>query len=79
VPRIYTKKSMQERRRNLRNNSTKAEQLLWEELRNKKLGVRSLRQYSIGSYVVDFYCPELKLAIEVDGAVHDSSDAKRIR
>jgi len=48
----------------------KAEVLLWVELKNKKLGVRFLRQYSIGSYVVDFYCPELKLAIEVDGATH---------
>ena len=75
MPRIYTKKSMQHRRKALRNNMTQAEQLLWPELRAKKLGVRFLRQYSISSYVVDFYCPELKLAIEVDGDTHNSPDA----
>lgn len=65
---------MQQRRRSLRNKLTKAEEMLWQELRNKNLGVRFLRQFSIGSYVVDFYCPELKLAIEVDGATHNTSD-----
>ncbi len=49
---------------------TKAEVLLWLELKNKKLGVRILRQYSIGPFVVDFYCPQIKLAIEVDGLTH---------
>jgi len=49
---------------------TKAEVLLWLELKNKKLGARFLRQFSIGSYVVDFYSPEIKLVIEVDGLTH---------
>lgn len=49
---------------------TKAEVLLWLELKNKNLGVRFLRQYSVDRYVLDFYNPELKLAIEVDGATH---------
>src|SRR5437016_532524 len=70
MPRIYTKKSEQKKRKILRENMTKAEVLLWFEIKNKKLGERFLRQFSITKYVVDFYCPRLKLAIEVDGATH---------
>ena len=55
---------------------TKAEVILWLELKNKKLGVRFLRQYSIGAFVVDFYCPSLKLAIEADGATHYTDEEK---
>ena len=54
---------------------TKAEKLLWEKLRNRKIhNQRFLRQFSIGSYVVDFYCPKLRLAIEVDGSTHSTKD-----
>jgi very-short-patch-repair endonuclease len=74
--RIFTKKSEQTKRRLLRNNSTKAEVLLWLEIKNKKLGVRFLRQYSVGTYVVDFYSPEIKLAVEVDGVTHISPEEK---
>ncbi|HJY62760.1 MAG TPA: endonuclease domain-containing protein, partial [Ignavibacteria bacterium] len=59
-----------EKRRELRKNMTKAEVLLWLGLKNKKLGVRFLRQFSIKAFVVDFYCPEIKLALEIDGATH---------
>src|SRR5690349_10702266 len=76
MPKIYNKKSEQEKRRKLRDQMTKAEVLLWTELKNKKLGVRFLRQYSINSYVVDFYCPSLKLAVEVDGATHCTDEEK---
>ncbi len=72
--RIYTKKSEQVKRSVLRNNMTKAEVLLWLELKNKKLGVRFLRQYSISKFVVDFYSPGIKVAIEVDGATHSSPE-----
>ena len=47
-----------------------AEQLLWNEIRNKKLGYKFRRQYSIGKFIVDFYSPEVKLVIEVDGDSH---------
>ena len=70
MKRIYTKKSEQLKRRKLRKNMTKAEVLLWLEIKNKKLKERFLRQYSVDIYVVDFYCPNKKLAIEVDGATH---------
>jgi very-short-patch-repair endonuclease len=50
---------------------TQAEILLWSKLRRRQLnGLKFRRQYGIDSYTVDFYCPELKLAIEVDGNVH---------
>ena len=70
MTKIFNKKSEQEKRRELRKNMTKAEVLLWLELKNKKLGVRFLRQFSIKAFVVDFYCPEIKLALEIDGATH---------
>jgi len=54
----------------LRVNQTKPENLLWFHLRNKKLGYKFRRQFSIGNYVVDFYCHDLKLIIEVDGVDH---------
>jgi very-short-patch-repair endonuclease len=53
---------------------TKAEVLLWMQLKNKKLWVRILRQFSIGVFIVDFYCPALKLAIEVDGLTHHTDE-----
>ena len=49
----------------------KAEIILWDQLKSKKLnGLKFRRQYSIGPFIVDFYCPKLKLAIEVDGDSH---------
>ncbi|MEZ2413652.1 endonuclease domain-containing protein [Muriicola sp. E247] len=54
----------------LRNNMTYAEIALWREIKNKKLGVRFSRQIPIDRYIVDFYCKDLRLAVEVDGSVH---------
>ncbi|MBI3365086.1 MAG: DUF559 domain-containing protein [Ignavibacteriae bacterium] len=71
MTRIYNRQSEKEKRRELRRNMTKAEVLLWIQLKNKqRLGQRVLRQYSVGQYVLDFYIPKIKLAIEVDGATH---------
>jgi very-short-patch-repair endonuclease len=59
--------------KNLRNNMTEAENRLWYYLRNRQLkGYRFYRQKIIGNYIVDFYCPALKLVIEVDGSQHYS-------
>ena len=58
--------------RKLRNNSTLSEVLLWKRLRNKQLrGYDFDRQKPIGNYIVDFYCAELMLAIEIDGSSHE--------
>ncbi|MBQ8283066.1 MAG: endonuclease domain-containing protein [Paraprevotella sp.] len=53
-----------------RKNATLAERVLWENVRNNLLGVRCLRQHIIGDYIVDFYIPDSKLVIEVDGGYH---------
>ena len=58
--------------RQLRNNSTLAEVLLWNELKGKKLnGYDFDRQKPLDAYIVDFYCKELGLVIEIDGDSHD--------
>ena len=57
--------------RKLRNNLTTAEALLWSALRNKQLaGLRFRCQHPVGNFILDFYCPSLKLVIEVDGRIH---------
>ena len=75
--RIFNKTTMKERRRELRSNMTDAESILWARIRRKQVsGFRFRRQYSIGHFVVDFYCPEIKLVIEVDGPSHDGRDMR---
>ena len=60
-------------RRQLRQTQTKAEIKLWSALRAKKFyGKKFRRQHSIGKFIVDFYCAEYKLAIEVDGTSHEN-------
>jgi very-short-patch-repair endonuclease len=58
--------------RQMRNNSTLSEVLLWQKIRNKQLlGYDFDRQKPIGNYIVDFFCRELMLAIEIDGSSHE--------
>jgi len=70
-------------RRRLRKKMTAAEVALWLMIKNRQLdGERFLRQFSIGHYVVDFYCHKYKLAIELDGEGHyteegEARDARR--
>jgi very-short-patch-repair endonuclease len=68
---IYYNPKLKERARHLRIIRTPAEALLWSKIRRKSLGYEFHRQVPIDEYIVDFYCHELKLAIEVDGFVHD--------
>ena len=59
-------------RRGLRGSSTKAEQLVWAMVRNRRLcGTKFRRQHAIGPYIVDFVCIESYLVIELDGEYHD--------
>ena len=46
--------------------------MLWDELKQKKLGVSFVRQRPIGNYIADFYCREKRLVIEIDGSSHDN-------
>ena len=57
----------------LRKNMTPAEKKLWNELRFEKIGVKFRRQHPIADCIVDFFCYEARLIIEVDGSVHDDS------
>jgi len=60
------------RRRNLRKQQTRAEKKLWAAWRNRQVDGRKFRrQHSIGPFIVDFYCHQERLIVEVDGAVHD--------
>ena len=70
--RLYTRKEKLPERKHLRNNSTAAESTLWKALRCRQIdGLKFRRQHSIGAYIMDFYCPEIKLCIELDVNVHD--------
>jgi very-short-patch-repair endonuclease len=69
--------ALKERRRELRRKQTEAEKVVWANLRNKQFyGMKFFRQYSIGPYILDFYCPTMKLAVELDGGQHNQPENK---
>lgn len=75
---IFNKKILTKIRQELRSKPTSQESLLWKRLKGRQLnGLKFRRQYGIGKYVVDFYCPEKKLAIEIDGDSHYNEQAER--
>ena len=67
---IYNSSNLKPRRRQLRNRATETEVLLWNKLRRRQLGFKFVRQYSVSGYVIDFYAPQIRLAIELDGEYH---------
>lgn len=74
---LNTLPEMKPYRRKLRNNMTAAEVALWMMIKNKQLnGERFLRQFSIGHFIVDFYCHKYQLAIELDGAGHFTDEGR---
>lgn len=62
------------RARQQRREMSKPEVMLWQQLRADPLGLRFRRQHPVGPFVLDFYCAKAKLAIEVDGIVHNMGD-----
>lgn len=73
VKRINNYKYLKNYRKEIRNNPTKAESMLWKALQKRQLDGRKFRrQHSLGNYIVDFYCPEEKLIVELDGEVHNN-------
>jgi very-short-patch-repair endonuclease len=68
---ILNNKNNKHFRKQLRQDQTDVEKLLWHHLRNKQmLGLKFYRQYGVTKYIVDFYCPKLRLAVELDGGQH---------
>lgn len=67
---------LKDRRKRLRKDSTEVEKILWNKIRGEKLGVKFFRQYSLDGYVMDFYCPEKRLAVEIDGGYHIQASSK---
>jgi very-short-patch-repair endonuclease len=85
---IHNLRSLKGQRKLLRNHATSAEAVFWEYLKNKQLlGKKFRRQHSIGQYIVDFYCPEEQLIIELDGQplfspdgdLHDQEPDEKLR
>ena len=76
-------KNLKQASRDLRNNMTDAEQLLWQRIRRKQiLGLQFYRQKPILNFIVDFYCPSVSLVIECDGGQHytaEGLEADRVR
>lgn len=67
----FNKPALKHRRKSLRNKATRAEQLLWKQLKGKRiLGYKFIRQYSVDNFILDFYCPKFRLGIELDGSHH---------
>ena len=66
---------LKERRRELRRYQTEAERLFWSQVRNQQFhALKFFRQYSVGPYILDFFCPDIKLAIELDGGQHNQPE-----
>jgi len=75
---LFNKKERTSLRKALRNHSTEAEACLWKRINKKQLdGNRFRRQYSVGNYILDFYCPQKRIAIEVDDIHHFDTDSIR--
>lgn len=75
---IYNTQANRTKRKQLRHSIPETEVIMWSRLQGKKLfGYKFRRQYSVGRYVVDFYCAQAKLAIEIDGDSHFTDEAEK--
>jgi very-short-patch-repair endonuclease len=70
------KQRLGNRAREFRREPTRGEALLWQELRAGKRGPRFRRQHPIGPFIVDFYCPEANLVVEIDGPIHETQQER---
>jgi very-short-patch-repair endonuclease len=78
MPRTSVSFEMRQKARSLRHMATKAETLLWYELREfKSAGLKFRRQAPIGPYIVDFACLSVKLIVEIDGDTHETDRGRR--
>jgi imidazole glycerol-phosphate synthase subunit HisF len=65
-----------QRAKELRNTVTHAEMIIWNYLRGNQSGFKFRRQHPVGNFILDFYCHQLKLAIEIDGSIHNNEETK---
>lgn len=72
--RIHNLHNLSDRRKDLRKNPTKTEEKLWWYLKDKRLGQKFRRQHSAGGYILDFFCKEKRLIVEVDGEIHKTKE-----
>ncbi len=73
---LFNPKTLVGFRQHLRHNMTSPERRLWFNLNKQQLGVKFRRQHGIGNFIVDFYCPSMKLIIEIDGHSHFTAEAQ---
>lgn len=77
MPHLHNRLELNELRRKLRNAATKTEILLWLQVKQRGVfGYKFRRQHSVGRYILDLYCPRLKLAVELDGGQHFEADKR---
>ncbi len=77
MPLLHNRVEYNNLRQTLRQNASRAEIALWLKLKQRGCGgYKFRRQHGIGRYIIDLYCPELKLAVEVDGSQHFEPDAR---
>ena len=75
---MTTDPDMRARARRLRSEQTDAERILWQRLRSRQLGgLKFRRQHVVGRIVLDFYCHECRLAVELDGGQHGEAEQRR--
>jgi very-short-patch-repair endonuclease len=72
---IHNIQRLLDRRRELRTKPTPQEEKLWWYLKDKRTGYKFRRQHSVGGYILDFYCKEKRLIVEIDGGIHQTSEA----
>jgi very-short-patch-repair endonuclease len=77
MDKTFNRQAQKHRRQYLRNNATDAERKLWGLLKGKQLlGYKFRRQQGVEKFIVDFYCAQAKLAVEIDGATHGTPEQK---
>ncbi|MBT4120653.1 MAG: DUF559 domain-containing protein [Candidatus Magasanikbacteria bacterium] len=77
MSKIFNQKRQKHLRKELRGTLVKSEAALWKKLRGSQIGFKFRRQHGIWPYIVDFYCPRVKLVVEIDGYTHiDEEDYK---
>jgi len=71
---LYNISKTKKLRQVLRKQDIACEKILWSRLKGNQQGFKFRRQFGVSKYVIDFYCPKIKFAIEADGATHSTAE-----